>query len=57
LASQLATILGGSIVDDNGRTLDERALAAIATQLDSVRAKLEARGIAPGSPTALRLFS
>ena len=57
LANQLATVLGGSIVDDNGHALDERALAAIANQLDSVRAKLEARGVAPGSPTALRLFS
>ena len=57
LANQLAAVLGGSIVDDNGHALDERALAAIANQLDSVRAKLEARGITPGSPTALRLFS
>jgi FtsZ-interacting cell division protein ZipA len=57
LANQLATVLGGSIVDDNGHALDERALAAIANQLDSVRAKLEARGVTPGSPTALRLFS
>lgn len=57
LAHQLASVLGGSIVDDNGQALDERAVAAIALQLDSVRAKLEARGLTPGSPTALRLFS
>jgi FtsZ-interacting cell division protein ZipA len=57
LAHQLASVLGGSIVDDNGQALDERAVAAIALQLDSVRAKLEARGLRPGSPTALRLFS
>jgi FtsZ-interacting cell division protein ZipA len=57
LAHHLAAVLGGSIVDDNGRTLDERAVAAIAQQLDSVRARLEAQGISPGSPTALRLFS
>ena len=57
LAYQLASVLGGSIVDDNGQALDERAVAAIAQQLDAVRAKLDARGIAPGSPTALRLFS
>jgi benzoyl-CoA reductase subunit A len=36
---------------------DERAVEAIAQQLDSVRARLEAQGIEPGSPTALRLFS
>ena len=57
LAHQLASVLGGSIVDDNGHALDERALAAIAIQLESVRARLEARGVTPGSPTALRLFS
>ena len=57
LAHQLASVLGGSIVDDNDQALDERALNGIAAQLDSVRAKLEARGVTPGSPTALRLFS
>ena len=57
LAHQLAAVLGGSIVDDNGNALDERAVAAIAQQLDAVRAQLEARGVAPGSPAALRLFS
>ena len=50
-------VLGGNIVDDNGLALDERALSGIASQLDAVRAKLEARGVTPGSPTALRLFS
>ena len=57
LATQLAAALEGRIVDDNGSALDERAIAAIAQQLDSVRAQLEARGLAPGSPAALRLFS
>ncbi len=56
-ARQLATALGGSIVDDNGNALEERAVAAIALQLDAVRARLEAQGVAPGSPSALRLFS
>ncbi|MEO8144334.1 MAG: cell division protein ZipA C-terminal FtsZ-binding domain-containing protein [Betaproteobacteria bacterium] len=57
LAHQLASVLGGSIVDDNGNVLDERAVAAIAVQLDAVRARLEAQGLPPGSPAALRLFS
>jgi hypothetical protein len=57
LAHQLASLLGGRIVDDNGNALDDHALAAIAQQLDSVRARLEAHGLTPGSPTALRLFS
>lgn len=57
LAHQLSSALGGSMVDDNGNALDERAVAAIAQQLDAVCARLKAQGIAPGSPTALRLFS
>ena len=44
-------------MDDNGQPLDERALAAIARQLDEVRAKLELHGIVPGGALALRLFS
>lgn len=57
LAHQLCAALGGSMADDNGNALDERAVAAIAQQLDAVCARLEAHGIAPGSPAALRLFS
>jgi hypothetical protein len=57
LAHQLATALGGGIVDDNGNLLDDQAVAAIALQLDEVRARLEAQGVPPGSPAALRLFS
>ncbi|MEO8717519.1 MAG: cell division protein ZipA C-terminal FtsZ-binding domain-containing protein, partial [Burkholderiales bacterium] len=56
-ARDLSATLGGMIVDDNARPLDERALATIGAQLDAVRGTLEARGIAPGSPAALRLFS
>ncbi len=56
-ARHLAAAFGGSIVDDNGSTLDERAVAAIALQLDAVCARLEAHGVPPGSAAALRLFS
>jgi ZipA, C-terminal FtsZ-binding domain len=56
-ARQLAVSLGGSLVDDNGNGLDERALAAIGAELDTVRRSLEARGVAPGGPLALRLFA
>jgi len=55
--TQLAASLGGTLVDDNGRTLDPRALAVIGAQLDAVRQALAARGIEPGSVLALRLFS
>jgi uncharacterized glyoxalase superfamily protein PhnB len=54
---QLAQAGGGRIVDDNGTALDERALATIGAQLDAVREMLSARGIEPGSPLALRVFS
>ncbi len=57
LAHQLASVLGGSMVDDNGIALEERAIAAIAQQLDAACAKLESHGLPPGGPTALRLFS
>lgn len=57
LARHLATALEGRLVDDNGQALDKRAVAAIAGQLDAVCAQLESRGIPPGSPAALRLFS
>jgi hypothetical protein len=49
--------LGGRLVDDNGNPLDERALAAIAHELEATRARLAELGIEPGSPLALRLFS
>jgi hypothetical protein len=53
----LAAAQGGRLVDDEGRELDERALASIAVQLEAVRQVLAGRGIEPGSPLALRLFS
>jgi FtsZ-interacting cell division protein ZipA len=57
LAHHLAAACGGRLADDNGNALGEQAVAAIAAQLDQVRGVLEARGIAPGSPAAARLFS
>ena len=48
---------GGRLVDDTGRELDERALATVGAQLEAVRQLLLSRGIEPGSPLALRLFS
>jgi len=57
LAGQLAVGLEGMLVDDNGRALDEKSLAAIGAELDTVRQALERRGLPPGGPLALRLFS
>ena len=49
--------LGGRIVDDNGNTLDDRALGAIGVEVESLQARLTELRIEPGSPLALRLFS
>ena len=54
---QLAGAHGGRIVDDEGRELDERALATIGRSIDAVRERLAQCGIEPGSPLALRVFS
>jgi hypothetical protein len=54
---QLAAAHGARVVDDNGNLVDERALAAIGSELEAVRHLLAERGIEPGSPLALRLFS
>ncbi|MFN2643700.1 MAG: cell division protein ZipA C-terminal FtsZ-binding domain-containing protein [Burkholderiales bacterium] len=54
---ELAEVRGGRLIDDSGRQLDERALAAIGRELDAVAAKLAGCGIEPGSSLALRVFS
>lgn len=54
---EAARRLGGRLVDDNGNSLDERALAAIGVEVESIRNRLVEAGIEPGSPLALRLFS
>lgn len=48
---------GGRLVDDNNAPLDDRALTAIGAQIEAVRHELLGRGIEPGGPLALRLFS
>lgn len=54
---QLAQSRGGRLVDDHGRELDERALAAVGRELEAVRQRLAGCGIEAGSPLALRVFS
>lgn len=53
----LADELGGTLVDDNGVTLNDKSVRAIDQQLTTLHAKLDARGIPAGSERALRLFS
>ena len=54
---ELARSRGGRMIDDEGRELDERALAAIGRELGAVRQRLAGHGIEAGSPLALRVFS
>jgi hypothetical protein len=56
-ARHLASATQGRLVDDHGKTLDDAALAAIGAQLEPARRALSERGIEPGEPLALRIFS
>ena len=56
-AQRLSQGLNAAILDDNGNPLGDRAFEMIARQLAVLYSDMEARGVAAGSPTALRLFS
>lgn len=53
----MAESLDGMLADDNGVALNDTGLDKIRNQLRSIYAAMEQRGIHPGSPLALRLFS
>jgi hypothetical protein len=53
----LAEGLGGTLVDDNRTAVTEAGLEQIRNQLRRIYGEMQARGIAAGSRTALRLFS
>jgi hypothetical protein len=55
-AQHLSVALSGELVDDNGKPLTEASLGNIRKQLGVLYAKMDDRGIAPGSVAALRLF-
>lgn len=57
IARSLASALGGRLVDDNRVELSDAGIARIGQQLSVIRGTMERRGIAAGSPRALRLFS
>lgn len=57
LARQMATSLGGQVVDDNRRPLSDAGIARIKQQLVDIYARMEMQQIKSGSPRALRLFS
>ncbi len=56
-ARQMESSLGATLVDDNQRPLGEMQIEIIRQQLKVIHAKMVARGIIPGSASALRLFS
>ncbi len=56
VAKRMAHTLGGDLVDDNRRVLDDTALAAIRQQVQAAADALRACNIDPGSPRANALF-
>jgi FtsZ-interacting cell division protein ZipA len=57
IAKSIAKSLDAEIVDDNRRIIGDIQLEKIRQQLNVINAQMIAKGIIPGSPQALRLFS
>ncbi|OIQ82425.1 cell division protein ZipA [mine drainage metagenome] len=57
LARKMESSLDGVLIDDKQQTLNNEAMDKIREQLRIIYAKMVARNITPGSPSALRLFS
>lgn len=56
-AKRMAHTVGGELVDDNGRPLNDAGLAAIREQVVTADSALRRYNIEPGSPRALKLFA
>lgn len=57
VARKLQLALGGQLVDDNQHPLSDADIDKIRQQIKAIQSRMIARGIPPGSATALRLFS
>jgi len=57
LGRSLSVTLKGRMVDDNRAALTTASMDKIRKQMQDIHIAMNARGIAPGSPRALRLFS
>ena len=57
ISRSMAESLDGMLADDNRVLLNDTGLDKIRNQLRAIYAAMEHRGIQPGSPLALRLFS
>jgi len=56
-AKQMESSLSAALVDDHQRPLGEIQIDKIRQQLKVIHSQMVARGVVPGSPIALRLFS
>ncbi len=57
MALQFADTLHGELVDDNQKVLTANGRRHIAESIAAIGARMEERGIVPGSSVALRLYS
>jgi ZipA, C-terminal FtsZ-binding domain len=57
VAENLASAIGGRLVDDNRATLSDAGVSRIREQLSSIQAAMTARDVPAGGTRALRLFS
>lgn len=57
IAQKMTASLNGRLVDDNQKPLGDLQLEKIRQQLKVIHATMVARGIMPGSPGSMRLFS
>jgi cell division protein ZipA len=56
-AKGFCRMLGGKLLDHDRRPLTDQGLAHIRTQIQQIAADMRAKGVVPGSLTAIRLFS
>ena len=57
LASEVAGVINGRVVDDNHRELSDASRASIRSLLGGIHRRMVDRGIVPGDELALRLYS
>lgn len=56
-AKGFCRMLGGKLLDHDRRPLSDQGLAHIRVQIQQIAADMRAKGVVPGSLTAIRLFS
>ena len=57
MSKNMVSALNGALVDDHQRELSDAQIEKIRQQLKLIQVQMTVRGIAPGTPLALRLFS